>query len=35
MDNSITEDGLKLPYDDIKSLTKEELIKLIGALGEK
>ena len=35
MDNSIMEDGLKLPYDDIKSLTKEELIKLIGALGEK
>ena len=35
MDNSIMEDGIKLPYDDIKSLTKEELIKLIGALGEK
>ena len=35
MDSSVVDDSLKLPYEDIKSLTKAELTQLIGALGEK
>ena len=35
MDSSVVDDSLKLPYEDIKSLTKAELTQLIGVLGEK